>query len=151
MVTTDTTERNEMRYRWDPAYPNGGRRMSFTGDGHLRASDAERNEVAERLSRHFADGRLDEAEFRARLDRVMGATTRGDLDGLFDDLPRLTDQPEPRPRRHRLASVLLLVLLVAVAATWTYPFVHVPWVLLVILGVVFWHRAGRHAVRPVRD
>lgn len=136
-----------MRYRWDPAYPTGGRRMRFSGDAHLRASDAERNEVSERLSRHFADGRLDEAEFRARLDRAMGATTRGDLDGLFDDLPRLTNQPEPQPRRHRLIPLLLLVLVVVVAATWTFPYVHVPWVLLVIVGFFLWHRAGRHVFR----
>ena len=48
-------------------------------------------------------GRLDQAEFKARLDRAMGAVTRGDLDGLFDDLPRLADDPEPpRPRRRLL-------------------------------------------------
>ena len=52
-------------------------------------------DVAERLSHHFADGRLDQAEFSARLDRATGAKTRRDLDGLFDDLPRLADEPSP--------------------------------------------------------
>lgn len=56
-------------------------------DEHLRVSDAERNAVAERLSAHYADGRLDQAEFDERVSRAMSAKTRGDLDGLFDDLP----------------------------------------------------------------
>ena len=60
-------------------------------------SDAERNDVADRLAHHFADGRLDETEFKGRLDAAMSATTRGDLHGLFDDLPRLpSEQPHPR-------------------------------------------------------
>src|ERR1700689_3301900 len=81
-----------MRYRWDPMFPSSGRRSSSYADPLLRASDAERNDVTERLSRHFTDGRLDQSEFKARLDRTMGATTRGDLEGLFDDLPHLTTE-----------------------------------------------------------
>jgi hypothetical protein len=57
---------------------------------HLRISDAERTDVTEALKRHCADGRLDSAEFEARLDRTLRAKTRGDLAGLFDDLPDLT-------------------------------------------------------------
>jgi hypothetical protein len=134
-----------MRYRWDPAYPTSGRRASASSDSHLRASDTERNEVADRLSRHFADGRLDQAEFKARLDRAMGATTRGDLDGLFDDLPLLpTESPLPTPRRRRLIPVLVIVLLVALAAGATFPVVHVPWLLVVAIGLIIWHRGSRH-------
>jgi hypothetical protein len=137
-----------MRYRWDPPYPGVGRRFGTTSDSHLRASDAERNEVAERLARHFTDGRLDQAEYRARLDRAMGATTRGDLEGLFDDLPPLADDLPLRPRRrHRLASVLVVVLVVALAAGLTFPVVHVPWVLLAVVALFVWHRAARHQVR----
>jgi hypothetical protein len=51
-----------MRYRWDPAYPMG-RRDATQYDSGLRASDDERNAVADKLSRHYAEGRLDEAEF----------------------------------------------------------------------------------------
>lgn len=60
-------------------------------DENLRVSDAERNAVAERLSAHYADGRLDQAEFDERVARAMSAKTRGDLAGLFDDLP----EPDP--------------------------------------------------------
>ena len=61
----------------------------------------------------------------------MGATTRGDLDGLFDDLPPLADEtPPPRPRRRRLVPFVLLVLLVAAAAGSTLTSIHLSWLLL---------------------
>jgi hypothetical protein len=135
-----------MRYRWDPVYATSGRRTSPSTDTHLRASDAERNEVADKLSRHFAEGRLDSAEFKERLDRAMGATTRGDLSGLFDDLPRLESEHEAAPppsRRRRLVPFLILVALVAVAAGSTVTYIHVPWLLFVLVGWLVWHRSGR--------
>ena len=133
-----------MRCRWDPVYPNAGRWVS-PADTNLRASDAERNEVADKLSRHYADGRLDQTEFKARLDRAIGATTRGDLKGLFDDLPPLADEPQPRrPRRSRLVSFVLIVALVAVAAGSTVSYVHFPWLLLVLAGLFLWRRTSHH-------
>src|ERR1019366_5650574 len=62
---------------------------SSSTTANLRVSDVERNEVADKLSRHFSDGRLDQVEFKERLDATMSAKTQGDLPGLFDDLPRL--------------------------------------------------------------
>jgi hypothetical protein len=56
-------------------------------DQHIRVSDTERNAVAELLGQHYADGRLDQPEFDDRISRTMAAKTRGDLSGLFDDLP----------------------------------------------------------------
>jgi Domain of unknown function (DUF1707) len=53
----------------------------------VRVSDAERAEVADRLSWHYCEGRLDEGEFSQRLDQVMGATTYRDLSGVLQDLP----------------------------------------------------------------
>jgi len=58
-------------------------------DLNMRVSDAERAQVADRLARHFADGRLDQVEFDERVSRAMAAKTVGDLRGLFDDLPDL--------------------------------------------------------------
>jgi Domain of unknown function (DUF1707) len=57
------------------------------GNSSMRISDAERAEVSDRLSQHYGDGRLDEAEFSKRLDQAMHAVTQSDLTGLFDDLP----------------------------------------------------------------
>jgi hypothetical protein len=62
------------------------RRIRYS-DQHMRVSDAERSAVAEELGKHYADGRLDQAEFDERISRTMSAKTRGDLAGLFDDLP----------------------------------------------------------------
>ena len=62
------------------------RRIRYS-DQHMRVSDAERNAVAELLGQHYADGRLDQPEFDERVGRAMAAKTRGDLSGLFDDLP----------------------------------------------------------------
>jgi hypothetical protein len=133
-----------MRYRWDPVYVASGRRTSPATDTHLRASDAERNEVADKLSRHFAEGRLDSAEFKERLDRAMGATTRGDLTGLFDDLPRLESEPAPPPsRRRRLVPFLFLLALIAAAAGSTLSYVHFPWLFFVVAGIFLWHRSGQ--------
>src|SRR5271167_2267142 len=60
-------------------------------DQHIRVSDAERGAVAELLGQHYADGRLDQAEFDERVGQTMAAKTRGDLAGLFDDLPDMQD------------------------------------------------------------
>ncbi|MGH9068105.1 MAG: DUF1707 SHOCT-like domain-containing protein, partial [Acidimicrobiales bacterium] len=62
-------------------------RQGSERDARMRVSDAERNQVAEELSRHFGDGRLDQAELDERMARTMGAKTRADLSGLLDDLP----------------------------------------------------------------
>jgi hypothetical protein len=135
-----------MRYRWDPAYPMG-RRDATPPDAELRASDDERNTVADKLSRHYAEGRLDEAEFKTRLDTAMSATTRGDLHGLFHDLPRLPEPAPPPPtRRQRAVPWLFLLAFVAFVALATlpwYPLYHVPWVLFLIVGFVLWRRAAR--------
>ena len=56
-------------------------------DQHIRVSDAERIEMADRLAAHFAEGRLNQAESDERAAQAMNAKTRGDLSGLFDDLP----------------------------------------------------------------
>jgi Domain of unknown function (DUF1707) len=77
------------------------RRANWPGS-EMRIGDAERSAVADRLAKHFSDGRLDQAEFSERLDRAMRAKTMGDLTGLLHDLP----EAEPMPgqvggRRHQ--------------------------------------------------
>jgi hypothetical protein len=62
------------------------RRAVWPGS-HMRIGDAERSAIADRLAKHFSDGRLDEAEFNDRLDRAMRAKTMADLTGLLSDLP----------------------------------------------------------------
>jgi Domain of unknown function (DUF1707) len=63
-------------------------------EGELRASDAEREAVAERLRRAAGEGRLDPEELEERLGRAYAARTRRDLDALVADLPGAA---APRP------------------------------------------------------
>src|SRR5438477_10209188 len=79
---------------YNPPWGRGSSGQRPTPDPNIRVSHADRTEVADRLSKHYGDGRLDEEEFNERLDRAMKAKTQSDLVGLFDDLP----EPElPRP------------------------------------------------------
>jgi len=57
------------------------------GAGGPRASDADRNRFATLLERHFAEGRLSEAEFSDRMDRALAARTLVELYALSADLP----------------------------------------------------------------
>jgi Flp pilus assembly protein TadB len=134
--------------RW--AGPQGGARASYPAPG-MRVSDADRTEVADTLSKHYGDGRLDEAEFGERLDRAMKAKTRADLNGLLDDLPGGGPPPATStargparsgPPRRFQRFLLIALLVVAALAVWsslTHWFV--PW--LLIGGLVFlWLRLG---------
>jgi uncharacterized membrane protein len=115
-----------------------------TGYGNLRVSDAERAEVTDLLAKHYAEGRLDQAEFEARTDLAMHAKTYADLNGLFDDLPETQPSAPPgggppgsgralrhesargplaRQHRHPLVLVALIVVLaIVVGHALTWPF-----------------------------
>jgi hypothetical protein len=125
--------------RWMGPFPSS--------TSNLRVSDAERNEVADKLSRHFSDGRLDQVEFKDRLDAAMSAKTQGDLGGLFDDLPPLgTEAPPPPSRRRRLVPFLVMLAFIMVVAGSTVSLWHalrIPWLLVAVVGFYLWHRVGR--------
>jgi hypothetical protein len=53
----------------------------------IRIGTAEREHAMQRLSEHFAAGRLCVAEFDERSAVVVAAMTRGQLDTVFVDLP----------------------------------------------------------------
>jgi hypothetical protein len=133
-------------------------RANYANPG-MRVSDAERAEVADRLSAHYGEGRLDEEEFGRRLDQAMNATTQADLHGLFADLPDGDAPPAtairagksggtppnaPRPRpRHGFGRILgyILIAIVAVFAVHSLGWL-LPWALVAIL-VLAWLRHGR--------
>lgn len=54
----------------------------------MRASDADREAIAERLRDGFAEGRLDTEEFEQRLDAVYASRTLSELRPLVRDLPQ---------------------------------------------------------------
>jgi hypothetical protein len=86
----------------------------------LRASDADREQVAERLRQATAEGRLLAEELEQRLGAVFAARTYGELDAVVADLPgpRGGTPARARPRslaRARQLPAPALVLLVPIA------------------------------------
>jgi hypothetical protein len=135
---------------WQPRppwhYRAGGR--PTIPDPDLRASEMERTEVANKLCRHFGDGRLDEAELNERLGLAMAAKTRRDLAPLLADLPSLgavESAPTAKPPRRPIP--LALIVLVAIVVAWSIHLAfwapHVPWWLIGILVIMVWRHGGR--------
>jgi len=54
---------------------------------YLRASDAERDHAVSELRNEFAEGRLSHETFLYRMQSALDARNRGQLAGLFTDLP----------------------------------------------------------------
>jgi DUF1707 SHOCT-like domain len=63
----------------------------------LRASDAERDQLAGTLRAHLAAGRLTVDEFSERLERAFRATRVDELEALVADLPAPRVSPAPAP------------------------------------------------------
>jgi hypothetical protein len=119
----------------------------------LRVSDAERAEVADRLSKHYSDGRLDQATFDERLDQAMRAKTQADLAGLFADLPGGEPPEQAPPERHRSRRgrrFMFLVLVAVIAAIVGESLVrsYIPWLLLGILAFLWLRYGPRHHRGP---
>ncbi|HLI39534.1 MAG TPA: DUF1707 domain-containing protein [Streptosporangiaceae bacterium] len=87
----------------------------------LRVCDAERNSVAAELREHFVQGRLTLDELKERLDAALTAKTRGQLDGVMNDLP---SSPGPRSRAPQpvwpgiAARYAVLAVFIIVLASW---------------------------------
>jgi DUF1707 SHOCT-like domain len=65
----------------------------------MRASDADRDRVADQLRHATAEGRLSPDELEERLEAVFAARTYGDLDAQVGDLPGQTvRRPDRRER-----------------------------------------------------
>ncbi|MFC4053081.1 DUF1707 domain-containing protein [Actinomadura syzygii] len=73
----------------------------------IRASDADRDRVAESLREHCAEGRISMDELQERLEAVYGAKTLGDLQEVTSDLPEedLYQLPVPASQPKSTASV----------------------------------------------
>ena len=100
-----------------PAEPVGTGPTGRTAGAGLRVSDAERDAVAAELAEHLKDGRLQVAEFDERVSQAISARTRGDLDRLLSDLPRLPPaQPPVQPRAKLPFPLVAIAIFVAAMA-----------------------------------
>jgi hypothetical protein len=126
-------------------------------DEQMRVSDAERQAVADRLAEHYGDGRLDQAEFDDRMSHAMSAKTRGDLRGLFDDLPeagapvvtpgKSGGAPVRAGRRHRHPIlVVVLAIVFVVIAVHTLAWAAASWLWLGLVALVLLVATGH--LRP---
>ena len=134
----------------------------MTGDGGIRASDADREHVVEILREAYSAGRLSLDEFDERTTLAFAAKTWGGLRDLTRDLPQQAalevSRPEPQvkpardkplpvpapPPRRRLSPMLpILVIWLGIALTAREPYAFIP--VLVILFMLL-----RLATRPSR-
>lgn len=76
--------------------------MRPVAEADIRASDADRDRVADILRDALAEGRLTTEEHSERLDGVYAAKTVGELEPFVRDLPagRATTAPSPSPAAH---------------------------------------------------
>jgi hypothetical protein len=92
----------------------------------MRTSQAERDQVVERLRTHAAEGRLEVDELEQRIEAALSARTHGGLEAVEADLPRPVSARRRRRRhpvrRHFVAiSVLLVVIWAATGAGYFWP------------------------------
>ena len=66
------------------------------GQGHLRASDADREQAVEALKTAFAEGRLSKAELLGRAGRALTSKTYAELGSATADIPARRVPAAPR-------------------------------------------------------
>ena len=120
---------------------------------NMRASDADREAMAEVLRRHYAEGRLDSQEFDERIERCYTAKRLGELDELLTDLPRDPVRPPEPERPHRgyrprwgFAAVVPIIIALIVLSALTGG--HFFWLAFPLFFFVFrpfgcWYGPGR--------
>ena len=125
-------------------------------DPNLRAADADRDRLAERLRKAHAEGRLDIGEFQQRLERCYDAKTLGELSELVRDLPRQDERSRPRSFGWlRLLPLVplapVLLVLIAISAATGHHHLFVLWIpLLFVFWRMSWWRRRRWAAGPRR-
>ena len=90
----------------------------------IRIGTAEREHALTRLTEHFSAGRLSVAEFDDRSGQVAAATTQGQLDALFADLPAdVADVTKPKkvqPKWDWTGAVMAVTPILAVVLFFTF-------------------------------
>src|SRR5947209_9234247 len=114
----------------------------------LRASDADRDKIAERLRQATAEGRIRAEELEQRLEHLFRSTTYGELDALVADLPGkrvTTRRPQPVVSVQGIAvAVVAVAAAVAVLALAALAIagIFTGWMVWTVLAWVFIRRRG---------
>ena len=103
----------------------------MTEHSDMRASDADREQVADDLRRATDEGRLLAHEFDERLGAVLSARTYGELDAIVSDLPRGHDLAQRSDRagtllRRRPAVIAMTAGALATSVRTSSPAVRAP-------------------------
>jgi hypothetical protein len=113
----------------------------------LRASDSDRELIAERLRQATAEGRLLAAELEDRLERLFSSRTYGELDALVSDLPADRARRSPAAPPWLRAGIVLAAALAVLAVTAVVLLILAglagAWIAWVVLGWMFFGGRGR--------
>ncbi len=102
-------------------------RLGAVGNENVRASDADREKIVERLRSAMDEGRLNLVEFDERVQQVYAARTYGELSPILSDLPAVREQARTS-RPNRVPPWVLIM--------WT------PWVFVNVLCLLIWLATG---------
>ena len=127
----------------------------------IRIGTAEREQALNSLSEHFAAGRLTVPEFDERSLAVTNATTRGELDRVFTDLPTTTPAAPAKAVAAETGNdqnwrriVMSVIPLVALVLFFVVP-VDNSWLFFLMIpaagAILFGTRDDRHDRRDRRD
>lgn len=126
----------------------------------IRIGTAEREQALDALTQHFSDGRLTVSEFDERSGQIAAATTRGQLDKVFADLPALAPptpahasdaagrrgHDDPETEKTWRNTVMAVIPLVALALFFLVP-IDNSWLFFLLIpataAVLFGGRKGR--------
>jgi hypothetical protein len=103
-------------------------------DADLRAADADRERIAERLRTAAAEGRLSADELEERIEAALGARTYAELNALVADLPEQRPRPAPRRSRRRLGLSPFVTISLLLMAIWALTGAGYFWPVWPILG-----------------
>ena len=124
----------------------------MSGIGHLRTSDADRDQVAEQLRTAATEGRIATDELDERLGAALAARTYAELEALVADLPGTRPARRlPTVPSHPVARVaigLAIALPMMMAAIFVLTSLFTVWILWAILGwCLVGHRHHRYGAR----
>lgn len=130
-----------------PAYPDRYTPW-ITRTGHLRASDADRDQVAERLRAAATEGRIGFDELEERIAATLSSRTYAELEAVVADLP---SAPPARRRAMlpaspvaRVAIALAVAVPVMMAVIVAFTAFMSAWIVWVFIGWFVFGHHGRH-------